>query len=81
MLLGIEAEDGEVSGSLLVFGWQDETGTQISMLPAYIGSKVVFSATPCYPLVSYWSSSFISQQTDFQWLELGSQVGSTTDHF
>ena len=42
---------------------------------------LLFLFSPSYPLSSCWSFSFISMQTGFQWLELGSQVGSTTDHF
>ena len=43
------------------------------------GKLLFFSPSPSYPLSSYWSFSFISLQTDFQRLDLGSQVGSTTD--
>ena len=40
-----------------------------------------FPPPPFYSLSSSWSFSFISMQTGFQWLELDSQVGSTTDHY
>ena len=40
-----------------------------------------FSSSLRYPVSSHWSFSFISMQTGFQWLELGSQVCFTTDHF
>ena len=42
------------------------------------GKLFLFSSTPSYPLSSYWSC-FISLQTGFQRLDLGSQVGPTTD--
>ena len=37
-----------------------------------------YFSSPCYPLSSHWS--FISVKPGFQWLELNSQVSSTTDH-
>ena len=40
-----------------------------------------FPSSPCYLLSSCWSFNFISAQTAFQWLEIGSQVGLTIDPF
>ena len=43
--------------------------------------KDVFASPHSYPLSYYWFFTYICVQTGFQWLELGSQVGLTIDHF